>query len=109
MFEQNADFVARNNLISPFQSGFRPGFGFHTLAAELVSSYHLKWVSCDDDFSSLVSLVAGVPQGFTNSPLYFSFFIDDMIDVLEFSKFHMLSVGRRGQGRRQFTIYNTKF
>jgi hypothetical protein len=25
MFEQMADYVTRNNIISPFQSGFRPG------------------------------------------------------------------------------------
>jgi retron-type reverse transcriptase len=33
--------------------------------------------------------VAGVPQGSPISPLCFSLFIDDMTEVLEFSKYHM--------------------
>jgi hypothetical protein len=32
--------------------------------------------------------VAGVPQGSPISPLCFSLFIDDMTEVLEFSKYH---------------------
>jgi hypothetical protein len=40
-------------------------------------------------FSLLAPLVPGVPQGSLYSPLCFSLFIDDMRDVLEFSKFHM--------------------
>jgi hypothetical protein len=38
---------------------------------------------------TLAPLVAGVPQGSPFSPLSFSLFIDDMADVLEFSKLHM--------------------
>jgi hypothetical protein len=33
--------------------------------------------------------VTGVPQGSPISPLCFSLFIDDMTEVLEFSKYHM--------------------
>jgi hypothetical protein len=44
--------------------------------------------ACGDN----VPLVAGVPQGSSISPLYFSLFIDDMTEVLEFSKYHMYAV-----------------
>jgi hypothetical protein len=42
-----------------------------------------------DDVSPLAPLVAGVAQGSPISPLCFSLFIDDMTEVLEFSKYHM--------------------
>jgi hypothetical protein len=45
-------------------------------------------VDCGDDFSSLASLVAGVPQDFPIS-LGFSLFIDEINHVLELSKLHM--------------------
>jgi hypothetical protein len=37
----------------------------------------------------IAPLVADVPQGFPISPLCFSLFIDDITEVLEFSKYHM--------------------
>jgi hypothetical protein len=67
-------------------------YGFHARAAALVSSNlfpRYQKVACGDDVSPLVPLVAGVPQGSLISPLYFSLFIDDMTEVLEFSKCHM--------------------
>jgi hypothetical protein len=44
--------------------------------------------------SSLAPLVAGVPQGSSILPLCFSLFIDAMTEVLEFSKYHMLTICR---------------
>jgi hypothetical protein len=70
----------------------RRRYGFYATAAALVSSYlfprYLK-VVCRDDVSPLAPLVAGVPQESPMSPLCFSPFIDDMTEVLEFSKYHM--------------------
>jgi hypothetical protein len=45
--------------------------------------------ACGDDVSPLAPLVVGVPQGSPISPLCFSLFIDDMTEVLEFTKYHM--------------------
>jgi hypothetical protein len=67
-------------------------YGFHARAAALVSSYlfpRFQKVACGDDVSSLAQLVAGVPQESSISSLCFSLFINDMTEVLEFSKYHM--------------------
>jgi hypothetical protein len=77
-----------------FSLVFYPGqrYGFHSSAVALVISFLFPWhlgVGCCDDFSSLTLLVAGVIQRFYISLLCFSLFIDDMTDVLEFSKFHI--------------------
>jgi hypothetical protein len=58
----------------------------------VVSSYlfpRYQKFACGDDVSPLAPLVAGVPQGSPIPPLCFSLFIDDMTEVLEFSKYHM--------------------
>jgi hypothetical protein len=70
----------------------RQRYGFQTWMVAFVSSYifpRQQRIGCGDEFYSLASLVAGVPQGFSISSLCFSLFIDDMADVLEFSKVHM--------------------
>jgi hypothetical protein len=75
----------------------RQRYGFHATAAALVSSYlfsrHQK-LACGDDVSPLAPLVVGVPQGSPISLLCFSLFIDDMTEVLGFSKYHMNADGR---------------
>jgi hypothetical protein len=40
MFEQMADYVTRNNLISPFQSGFRPGYSRMTALVRVSNDIH---------------------------------------------------------------------
>jgi hypothetical protein len=70
----------------------RQRYGFHATAVALISSYlspRYQKVACEDDVSPLALLVAGVPQGSFISPLCFFLFIDDMTEVLEFSKYHM--------------------
>jgi hypothetical protein len=71
----------------------RQRYGFHVImSAALVSSYlfpRYQKVACGDDVSPLAPLKAGVPQGSPISLLCFSLFIDDMTEVLEFSKYHM--------------------
>jgi hypothetical protein len=70
----------------------RQPYGFHATAAALVSSYlfpRYQKVACGDDVSPLALLVAGVAKGSPISPLCFSLFIDDMTEVLEFSKYHI--------------------
>jgi hypothetical protein len=64
----------------------RQRYGFHAMAAALVSSYLFPRYQ---KVSPLAPLVAGVPQGSLISPLCFFLFIDDMTEVLEFSKYHM--------------------
>jgi hypothetical protein len=49
----------------------------------------LDLVTARQLLSLLAPLVAGVPQGSPISTLCFSLFIDDLTEVLEFSKYHM--------------------
>jgi hypothetical protein len=49
----------------------------------IISPRHQR-VARSDDFYSLTSLVAGVPQGSPISLLCFSLFIQDMTEVIEF-------------------------
>jgi hypothetical protein len=69
----------------------RQRYGFHATAAALVSFYlspRYQKVACGNDVSPLAPLVAGIPQGSPISTLCFSLFIDDMTEILEFSKYH---------------------
>jgi hypothetical protein len=66
-------------------------YGFHATAPALVLFLSFSSVSkscIGGDVSPLAPLVAGVPQGSPVSPLCFSLFIDDMTEVLEFSRYH---------------------
>jgi hypothetical protein len=70
----------------------RQRYGFQATAAAVVSSYPFSRYqknTCGDDVSPLAPLVTGVPQRSPISPLCFSLYIDDMTEVLEFSKYHM--------------------
>jgi hypothetical protein len=71
----------------------RQRYGFHATAAALVSSYlspRYQKVACGNNVSPLAPLVASVLQGSPISRSFcFSLFIDDMTEVLGFSKYHM--------------------
>jgi hypothetical protein len=62
-------------------------FMLRQFSSYLFSRY--QKVSFGGDVSPLAPLVASVPQGSPISPLCFSMFIDDMTEILEFSKYHM--------------------